>query len=366
MKITRSTISSLRVAICHEWFDNIGGGEKVLLELAGIFKNPTIYTLWADKETQAQVNFETKTSFLQLFPSKLRRNLGLFFMPLAWRSFNNELRSFDLIINSSWAFAHSAGGYHPRKISYIHTPGRYWWYPSIDQRTQRKIPRILLWLLRKIDKKLAQSTQNFIANSEETRTRIRDCWGKESELIYPPVDLEFYSHTNVKKVDSDLILGVGRFVGYKHHDFIIRIGEALGKKVVLAGHGPLGENLKNLAIQSTTEVKVIDSPTNIELRQLYSKAFCLVYPTYEDFGIVPVEAMGCGLQVLGLAKGGLMETVKNGISGTLVSEMNLSAFINGFHRLPNKNRTEIRRSVKKFHSKYFRQNFIAILNNNWN
>jgi glycosyltransferase involved in cell wall biosynthesis len=361
VKITHSNISSLKVAICHEWFDNIGGGEKVLLELAGIFQNPTIYTLWANKKTQDRVNLKVKTSFLQLFPSKLRRNLGLLFMPLAWSRFNKELKSFDLVINSSWAFAHSAGGNHPRKISYIHTPGRYWWYPSIDQRTQRKIPVFLLWLLRRIDIYLSQNNNNYIANSEETRTRIQDCWGKESEVVYPPVDLEFFRQTSVIDVDSDLILGVGRFVGYKNHDFIIKIGEALGKKVVLAGHGPLAEYLKNLAIKSTTEVKVIDSPTNFKLRELYSKAFCLVYPTHEDFGIVPVEAMGCGLQVLGLGKGGLKETVNNGFSGTLVSELELSAFIKSFHELPNKPRAEIRGTVEKFDSNYFTQSMIRII-----
>ena len=365
MKVSDSNISSLKVAICHEWFDNIGGGEKVLIELAGMFQNPTIYTLWANEKTKGQVDFKIRTSFLQLFPSKLRRNLGLIFMPLAWSRFNQELKAFDLVINSSWAFAHCAGGDHPRKISYIHTPGRYWWYPSIDQRTQRKIPRLLLWLLRKVDRKLAQSTKNFIANSEETRTRIRDCWGKDSEVVYPPVDLEFFRQTNFVEVDPELILGVGRFVGYKNHDFIIKIGEALGKKVVLAGHGPLLENLKNLATRSATEVEVIDSPTNIELRHLYSQAFCLVYPTNEDFGIVPVEAMGCGLQVLGLAKGGLMETVKNGLSGTLVSEMNLSEFVKAFHELPNMPRTEIRGSVEKFDSKRFTQSMIQILSEKW-
>lgn len=361
MRITYSNISSLKVAICHEWFDNIGGGEKVLVEIASIFQNPTIYTLWANKKTQGQVDFNVKTSFLQLFPSKLRRNLGLLFMPLAWSRFNKELESFDLVINSSWAFAHTAGGNHPKKISYIHTPGRYWWYPSIDQRTQRKIPDILLRFLRTIDRNFAQSNDSYIANSEETRTRIQDCWGKESKVVYPPVDLEFFRQTSATEVDSELILGVGRFVGYKNHDFIIKIGEVLGKKVVLAGHGPLAENLKNLAIKSTTEVKVIDSPTNIELRQLYSKAFCLVYPTYEDFGIVPVEAMGCGLQVLGLAKGGLMETVKNGYSGTLVSELELSAFVKKFHELPNKPRAEIRGTVEKFDSHNFTQSMIRII-----
>lgn len=365
MKITESNIKSLKVAICHEWLDNIGGGEKVLIELANIFKNPTIYTLWANKKTTSGLDFQVKTSFLQCFPSKFRRNFGLFFMPLAWKKFEHELKTFDLIINNSWAFAHSAGGKHPRKISYIQSPGRYWWYPLIDQRTKIKIPKILLRIIRRIDWSLAQKNQHYIANSEEIQKRIRDCWGKESEIVHPPVDLEYFKQDNFAEVDPELILGVGRFVGYKNHDFIIKIGEALSKKVVLAGHGPLAENLKKLALSSSTAVEIIDSPTNFELRQLYSKAFCLVYPTNEDFGIVPVEAMGCGLQVLGLAQGGLRETVVNGYSGTLVDEIDLPKFVAAFREMPNTPRDQIRDSVEKFNADHFTQKIICSIVEKW-
>jgi len=366
VKITDLNIASLKVAICHEWLDNIGGGEKVLIEFVNIFDNPTVYTLWSNKKTMGEVDFKVRTSFLQYCPPKLRRNFGLFFMPLAWKKFEYELKSFDLIINSSWAFAHSAGGKHPRKISYIHTPGRYWWYPLIDQRTRIKIPRILLRFIRRIDWNLAQKNEYYIANSEETRKRIRDCWGLESEVAHPPVDLEYFKQDTLAVVDTELILGVGRFVGYKNHDFIIRIGEVLRKKVVLAGHGPLTENLKKQACSSSTEVEIIDSPTDFELRKLYSKAFCLIYPTNEDFGIVPVEAMGCGLQVLGLAQGGLRETVKSGFSGRLVDEMDLRKFVAAFHEMPNTPRDQIRNSVERFNSNHFTQKIIRSIVEKWN
>lgn len=355
----------LKIAICHEWLDNIGGGEKVLLELSKLYENPTIYTLWANKEITEQLNFQVKVSFLQQFPTKFRRTIGLFLMPFAWKTFERELKSFDLIINSSWAFAHSAGGNHPRKISYIHTPGRYWWYPSIDQRTKIRIPRLLLSIMRRKDFNLAQKSNVYIANSLETQKRIMECWGRESEVVYPPVNLDFYKPLEILSERKDFILGVGRFVGYKNHEFVIRIGEALGRKVVLAGHGPLLESLKNQAANSTTEVEVIESPSDRELRQLYSDALCLVYPTFEDFGIVPVEAMGCGLQVLGLSQGGLMETVKNGISGTLVDAIDLTTFIVGFHDLPNKSTDLIRESVKKFNSTQFRIKMRENASKNW-
>lgn len=283
-------------------------------------------------------------------------------MPLAWRLFERKLQNFDLVINSSWAFAHSAGGSHPRKISYIHTPGRYWWYPSIDQRTQVKIPGVLLYLIKKIDYKLAQKSNTFIANSIETRNRISESWGQDSFVVHPPVNLDFYARQKVEERRKSFILGVGRFVGYKNHEFLIKLGEALGLNVVLAGHGPLLENLKSAALNSSTRVEVIDNPTDFELRDLYSTANCLVYPTFEDFGIVPVEAMGCGLRVLGLSKGGLLETVKDGTSGKLVKELNISAFVNGFHELPEKSESEIRKTVEGYDSKEFSKKIRSILN----
>jgi glycosyltransferase involved in cell wall biosynthesis len=154
-------------------------------------------------------------------------------------------------------------------------------------------------------------------------------------------------------------------VGYKNHEFVIRIGETLGKKVVLAGHGPLLESLKNQAANSTTEVEVIDSPSDFELRQLYYDAFCLIYPTFEDFGIVPVEAMGCGLQVLGLSQGGLIETVTNGIAGTLVDSIDLKTFVDGYHDLPNKSTGLIRDSVEKFSSSQFTIEMRVKVSKNW-
>lgn len=347
--------SSIKVAICHEWLDNVGGGEKVLIELSKLYQNPTIYTLWANKEVTKILEFKVKVSFLQYLPSKFRRNLGLLLMPFAWKSFERELQSYDLVINSSWAFAHSAGGNHPRKFSYIHTPGRYWWYPTIDQRTKIKIPGAILNWIRKKDFKLAQKSNTYLANSLETQKRIMECWGRESSVVHPPVNLDFYKPSENRHKKKDFILGVGRFVGYKNHELIIEIGEALGKNVVLAGHGPLAEKLRYRAAKAEVEVEVIDSPSDSEIKELYSSAICLVYPAIEDFGIVPVEAMGCGLQILGLAQGGLLETVQNGLSGRLVDKIDLMTFVTGYRALPNNPPKLIAKSVEKFnHSRFIR------------
>jgi glycosyltransferase involved in cell wall biosynthesis len=222
-----------------------------------------------------------------------------------------------------------------------------------------------LSIIRRKDFNLAQKTNVYVANSLETKKRILECWGRESEVVYPPVNLDFYKPSDFLSDRKDFILGVGRFVGYKNHEFVIRIGETLGKKVVLAGHGPLLESLKNQAANSTTEVEVIDSPSDFELRQLYYDAFCLIYPTFEDFGIVPVEAMGCGLQVLGLSQGGLIETVTNGIAGTLVDSIDLKTFVDGYHDLPNKSTGLIRDSVEKFSSSQFTIEMRVKVSKNW-
>lgn len=359
-----STIEQLpKIAVCHEWFDNIGGGEKVLFELLEITRASKLFVLWADKELVKELPCEVETSFLQRFPQKVRRQLGLCFMPLAWLMLRKKLRNYDLVVSSSWAFAHFASRYQKLDISYVHTPGRYWWFPEIDRRTKWAIPKTVFRLLRWIDKLGTSQFIVYLANSATTQKRIRQCWGRESKVVNPPVDTEFYSRdaaTNIAPFDKYL-LGVGRFVEYKNHKFIIQLGEKLGIPVILVGQGELYSELKRYGSESSIPVHVIQQATNIELRNLYSFADCLVYPVIEDFGIVAVEAMSCGTRVLGLDQAGLKETVVQNVTGFLCEELTLDSFYNGYSKLPEHNPNQIASYAQKYGRKKFHQEIQFII-----
>jgi hypothetical protein len=102
----------LNVAICHEWLDNIGGGEKVLAEIAANFSNPTIFTLWGERKVSEALKVNFEDTFLRYLPRKLRRNIGFILMPLAWLSLKKRIIHYDLVITSSWAFAHFCGKFN--------------------------------------------------------------------------------------------------------------------------------------------------------------------------------------------------------------------------------------------------------------
>lgn len=338
------------IAICHEWLDNIGGGEKVLLEMIELSAASTVYTLWADSKIVELLPCKVETSFLQRLPGKYRRTVGLPLMPLAWMLLARSLSRHDLVISSSWAFAHFSGRREKMVISYVHTPGRYWWYPGIDQRTRMKLPQIFLNILRFIDKWGTTSSTVYVANSHTTQQRIKQCWNRESRVIHPPVDTDFYKSnlaTNTAPFEKYL-LGVGRFVSYKNHKFIIQLGEILQIPVVLVGHGELLEELKAYAQQAKIPVCILTEQSNDQLRNLYTYADCLVYPTIEDFGIVPVEAMSCGTRILGLNQGGLAETVISNQTGFLVEDLSLNSFADGYRHLPETRAESISNHASNF------------------
>jgi glycosyltransferase involved in cell wall biosynthesis len=354
--------SNLKVAICHEWLDNVGGGEKVLFQVASLFPNVTIFSLWGDQAIAREYNLKLVESFIRFLPSRLRRTLGIPLMPLAWGSFSKKLRTFDLVITSSWAFAHACGRSSQVSVNYIHTPGRYWWNPDIDTRTTIKLPRTLTVALQKIDRYLAKEHGINVANSRTTSDRIQFSWNQESKIVHPPVDLTYYNFERIPEMDrGQYLLGVGRFVPYKNLEFIIELGEFLNVPVVIAGHGPLYANLLKRAAQSTVDVSIQNSPSDEEIRNLYLTASYLIYPVIEDFGIVPVEAMGCGLQVIGLSSGGLTETVIEGVSGSLVEEMNVEEFASALKNLPRRSSEEIRDCVEKFSQQAFTKKIVEII-----
>jgi len=347
-----------KVNIFHEWLDTSGGAESVLAELVGIFPGATVYTLWAEPNLIDSLGVEVKVSFLQFLPRKFRRSVGLLFMPLAWKILGRNISNGDFSITSSWVFCHSAvpKKFEQNSVHYIHTPARYWWNPEVDTRTELKLPKIILLILRAMDKSLARNHKNVIANSNATKERIKNYWGLKSIVIHPPVDVNFYDFAKVENVGSreNFLLCVGRFVPYKGHELAIKLGEVLNLPVVLVGHGSGETRLRKLSLNSKTRVSLLVNVPRERIRELYATCICLVYPAIEDFGIVPVEAMATGARVLGINKGGLRDSVIQGETGSLVSRLDLHALVEGFYSLQENSRENIRASSLQFSQVNFR------------
>jgi glycosyltransferase involved in cell wall biosynthesis len=314
------------VAVVHEWFGVTGGSEAVFLSIADLVPHATRFVLWSDRDVDRT---DLRQSWISHTPLHRAKALALPVMPLAWRTLTRE--RFDVVISSSHAFAHTVrigSCERTRYLSYVHTPARYLWSPDFDNRGSGALLSGPRSLLRRVDINMSRHVHAYAANSVEVRERIRRFWGRDADVIHPPVDTDYFSGLPLdqQRQPRDYLLGAGRWIGYKNFDLMIEIADRARMPLVLAGSGPEEAALRRAAAKARVPVVFVVQPDRARLRELYSGAWALLYPAHEDFGIVPVEAQACGTPVIGLDRGGLRETVVDGETGFLVPGLDPAAY----------------------------------------
>ncbi len=325
----------MKVALVHDWLTGTRGGERVLRELSLLFPDATLFTLFRFPGTvPADVErLEIRTTFVQRLVSPgrdYRRLLPLFF-PAAetW-----DLSGFDLVLSSSHCVAKNA-----RKdaravhVCYCHTPVRYLHDQFEEYFRRRRAPvralaRAVRVPLAAWDRRAASRVDAFLANSENVRARIRKLYGRESRLVFPPADTEFF--TPEPSVRRAGFLVVSALAPYKRVDDAIDAANRAGLPLTIAGFGPEEARLKRLAGEN---VRFVGTPTDEGLRELYRSAEAVLMPGEEDFGIVPVEAQACGTPVVALGRGGATESVVDGTTGVLYSEPGTGPLLDAIERL---------------------------------
>lgn len=313
-----------RVGLIHYWLTNMRGGENVLAAICRMFPTADIFTHAYNpaKITGAIREHAVRETFIAQLPgarSGCQRYLPL--MPLALRKL--DLREYDLLVSSE---SGPAKGVHKRPgalhVCYCHTPMRYLWDMYEDYYAAASLPeklfmRLCRERLRRYDLASSQGVDHFIANSSFVAARIRRIYGRESAVVYPPVDTEFYSP--VSGAGGDYYLYVGELTGYKRPDLAVDACLKLGRKLVVVGQGGMLGRLAKLAAGSGL-VEFAGRVDNQGLRNLYAGARALLFPGVEDFGIVPVEAQATGTPVIAFGQGGALETVLHGKTGLLFPE----------------------------------------------
>jgi len=333
-----------KVALVHDWLTGMRGGEKVLEAIAALHPRAPIYTLFHFPGSVSS-NLEShpiRTSFLQRAPAlrrHYRRYLPLF--PTAVESF--DLDGYDLVISSSHCVAKGAiPGPHAYHVCYCHTPMRYAW----DQRHAYFPPgrgpislarSLVLAALRTWDAGTAPRVDRFIANSRFVAARIRRYYGRDADVLAPPVDVDFFTPGADLATDDrsrrTYALAVAAAVPYKRLDLAVAACAKARIPLRIVGGGPEERRLATGA----GDVQVLGRVSEDELRELYRGARFLVQPGVEDFGISAVEALACGTPVVALGTGGVRDIVVDGEHGVLYRPAGdadaLAAAIDKFERI---------------------------------
>ena len=327
------TLEDLRIAVAHDWLTGRAGGEKTFEQIAESFPTADVYALTANPRIDWEFGGRTiNTTFLDRRGLRERRSLTLPLMPAAWRLASRQ--RYDVVISSSVA---CVKGFFPGRsalhLSYVHAPMRYVWEPEIDRRTRLEIPKPILNAFRNWDRAAAGWVDHFAANSTNTQERIARVYDRESVVITPPVDTEFY-RPGFRPAPGGYLLAASRFVSYKRLDLAIETAAILGRPLVVAGWGPGEDQLRSLAKRVAPDLVTFEiRPSDEALRDLYRGADALLFPGIEDFGIVPVEAQACGTSVVAMNVGGTAETVLHGVTGMLVGSQSATAFAHAVERL---------------------------------
>ncbi|WP_112678801.1 glycosyltransferase [Micromonospora saelicesensis] len=347
------------VALVHEWFGVTGGSEKVFRQIVDLIPHGERFVLWKDRGVEEP---NLRESWLARSPIRHSKAMALPLMPLTWRTLTRQ--RFDVVISSSHAFAHTVKLGPPettRHLSYIHAPARYIWSPSFDGRGASPLLALPRRALQAIDVRFSRHVHSYAANSREVQARIRHYWRRDAVVVNPPVDVDFFSSAPAadQAQSRDYLLGVGRWIPYKKFDLIIEIAEAAGLPVVIAGSGPEEANLRRLAERVRVPVTIEVMPSKERLRQLYWGAKALLFPVHEDFGIIPVEAQACGTPVIGINRGGLLETVVDGETGFLIESTAPDGFAALTARLGELHEDRIRANASTFSEAAFATKFSA-------
>jgi len=302
----------VKVALVHDWLTGMRGGERCLEAICELFPDAPIYTLLhvPGSVSSTVEKHPIRSSFVQRLPGArraYRHYLPLF--PRAIESF--DLSGYDLILSTSHCVAKGvrvpSGACH---ISYIHTPMRYVW----DQYDEYFGKGRSGWMTRTVMGRLRSRLQRWdldsndgiyslIANSRNVAERIQRIYGRQAEVIYPPVDLEAFS---LSVEEKGFYLMVTAFAPYKRVDLAIEVFNRLRMPLKIIGSGQDEDRLKGMAGPT---VEFLGWKPDAKVREYYSNCRALVFPGEEDFGIVPLEAMACGKPVIAYAKGGALETV---------------------------------------------------------
>ena len=363
----------MKVALVYDRVNKWGGAERVLLALHKLFPQAPLFTSVYHKKNAPWADvFDVRTSFLQKIPfARTKHELFPSFMPAAFENFSFD--EYDLVISVT---SEAAKGIitkpQTKHICYCLTPTRYLWsgYDNyFSNKTLKNLTKPAVSQLRKWDKLAAHRPDLMIAISKEVQKRIKNYYGRDAIIIYPPVSIKGLGHgkgqvLGKKKKNKPFFLVVSRlskFTRYKRVDLVIEAFTSLGLSLKIVGVGSLEKELK---AKAGPNVEFLGNLTDNELVDYYRECEALVFPGVEDFGLVMAEAQKHGKPVIAFAKGGALDIVVEGKTGYFFNEQTKESLSNALNKFGDYkfDSKAIMKHAEKFSFDNFKKNFSDVVN----
>ena len=361
----------MKVALVYDRVNKIGGAERVLETLHQIWPEAPLFTAVYHSKATPWAKFKVVPSFLNKFPfAKTRHEAYPYLMPLVFESFNFD--EYDVVISIT---SEAAKGIITKPktfhICYCLTPTRYLWSGYRDY-FQNKVFRFLtkpfVAYLRSWDKIAGQRPDVYLAISENVKRRIRKYYGRNSNVIYPPVDINKFKIQNPKlkttTSNSKFFLVVSRLVAYKKVDLVIEVFNQLNLPLKIIG---TGNQMRKLKMMARKNIEFLGQLTDRELLGYYQRCQAVIFPQEEDFGLVPLEAQACGRPVIAFRGGGVLETVierKTGLFFTSQTPGALMKAVKQFEASQFKSRV-CRQNAEKFGQERFKEEIKEFVREKW-
>lgn len=357
----------MRVAIVCDWIDAVGGAERVIKSLHELFPEAPIITSTCD-DSARQTMFKDATIITAWF-NKLPRQLKkrqLLTLPRQWYFGRMKLKDYDVVISAGSAEAKAVRAVHGVHINICYTPTLYYWVRP-DHYLQsgdgvnwlwRAGLKILMPYAKRWDLRASARPDIMCAISSAVQDRITTYYKRTSHIVYPPCDIDRFTHTAREPRDGFVI--VGRHVAHKRIDLAIKACNELQKKLVVIGNGPEHESLVRMA-GPTIEFK-----TNVSddaLVTYFARAEAFIFPNEEDFGIVAVEAQAAGIPVIAYRQGGAIDTVLEGVTGTFFDKQSVQVLSSVLKEFNYKlyNRQAILEHARSFSDEAFKSQITKLI-----
>ncbi|WP_416346231.1 glycosyltransferase family 4 protein [Klebsiella pneumoniae] len=369
----------MNIGIVAYWLVTYAGAERVIKEIIDLYPESELYSVidfLSDNSRRHFRNKKAKTTFIQNLPfseKKYQKYLPL--MPLAIEQL--DVSSHDIILSSSHAVAKGVlTGPDQLHISYVHSPIRYAWdlqhqylrEAFLDKGIKGILAKVLLHKMRLWDYRTSNGVDHFVANSNFIARRIKKVYGRTSDVIYPPVDVERFKLCENKE---DFYFTASRLVPYKRIDLIVEAFSAMpDKKLVVIGDGSDMEKVKSKAAKN---IEILGYQPDSVVEDCMRKAKAFVFAAEEDFGITPVEAQACGTPVIAFGKGGALETVRpygvENPSGVFFEQQTVESIIKAVEEFSSKYDTfrpiDCRDNALRFSTIKFQENMRNYVQEKW-